>query len=102
MPGLILPPAFAIHGERPATHCTLCGHPFFEREIGPGGAFERHVMSHPIEDMHPHSLHTQAPGLFDSNSEASGDVEWGQYIRRMNEERPEGWRRWMRTSLDQG
>jgi hypothetical protein len=76
----------------------LCGHWFY---AGEERAYERHVMSHPIEDMHPHSLHTQAPGLFDSNHEASGDVEWGQYIRRMNEERPEGWRRWMRTSLDQ-
>jgi hypothetical protein len=79
------PPRFA---------CTLCEKTFTEDERH---QFERHVLSHPPEDIRPHSPRMRAPGLYDPHHE-SGDVEWQRWIDENNEVRPAEWRKWMKTS----
>ena len=95
MPTIWLPPSHAIHNKPPKFACTLCEAVFTEDERF---QFERHVMrAHDESDLRPHSPRMQAPALFDPKHD-SGDVEWGEWIRRNNESRPEQWRRWMKTS----
>lgn len=97
MPGFYLPPSHVIHGREPKYKCALCGKPFFE---GEQSAFERHCLKdHSHEEVRSHSDMVRAPGLFDPNYEGS-DVEWGKWIERNNRERPEEWRKWMKTGLD--
>jgi cytosine/adenosine deaminase-related metal-dependent hydrolase len=91
---IFIPPSHKIHDEGPRFACTLCPAVFGQDERH---QFERHVLAHPVEDMHPHSPKTQAPGLWDPYHE-SGDVEWQRFIDRKNAEDPDGWRRWMKTS----
>ena len=93
-PAIWLPPSHKIHGKKPKYLCTLCPMVFYE---GEESLYERHVIrGHSHEELREHSLQAQAPGIFDPNHE-SGDVEWGRWIERNNRERPEQWRKWMRT-----
>jgi hypothetical protein len=97
MPGLYLPAPHAIHKLEPKWTCALCGHPFYE---GERAAMERHVLrDHSHEEVRSHSDTVRAPGLFDPLYEGS-DVEWGKWIAKNQAERPEDWRRWMKTGLD--
>lgn len=95
MPGLYLPPSHVIHGRDPKYSCALCGAVFYE---GERNAYERHVLKdHSHEEVRSHSYAVQAPGLF---SPDAGDAEWGRWIAKNNAERPEDWKRWMKTGLD--
>jgi hypothetical protein len=94
-PAIWLPPSHAIHQKGPKYACTLCDAVFFEDERH---QYERHCVSgHSVEELREHSLQAQAPGLFDPHHE-SGDVEWQKWIDKNQAERPEDWRRWMKTS----
>lgn len=78
--GLIIPHSHKIHDKPPAFACCLCPAVFTEDE---GRQYQDHcIRGHSIEDLREVSLQAQAPGLFDPNHEASGDVEWGQWIAR--------------------
>lgn len=88
---LILPPSHVIHGTSPSFACTLCEKVFWSHERA---AFERHVLSHPVEDMVPHSPQMQAPALF---GEEGGDQDWAKWVREHAESDPDGWERWGRT-----
>jgi hypothetical protein len=95
MPGLILPPSHVIHNKPPKYACTLCDAVFTEDERF---QFEHHVLrGHDHAELREHSYAVQAPGLF---SPDAGDAEWGRWIAKNNAERPEDWRRWMKTGLD--
>jgi hypothetical protein len=97
MPGLILPPSHVIHGKPPKFACTLCEAVFTEDERH---QFEHHVLrGHDHAELREHSLQAQAPGIFDPHHE-SGDVAWQEWIDKNSAERPEDWRRWMKTGLD--
>ncbi len=71
---LWLPPGHAIHQTPPKFLCTLCEWVGWEER-----EYVRHVMGHPVEDLHPYSPQTQAPGVF---SPDAGDKEWGEWIDR--------------------
>jgi hypothetical protein len=88
--GLIIPNRM---NETPAFACTICPAEFYATERQ---QFERHVLSHPPEEIQPHSPAMQAPGIFDPYHE-SGDVAWQKWIDRKNAEDPHGWAKWMRT-----
>jgi hypothetical protein len=88
--GLIIP----NRSQRRKFLCTICPAEFGEDERH---QFERHVLSHPPEDIQPHSPRMRAPGLYDPHHE-SGDVEWQRWIDENNEVRPAEWRKWMKTS----
>jgi hypothetical protein len=78
--------------------CALCGHPFYE---GERAAYERHCLKdHSHEEVRSHSLVVQAPGLFDNTHPDYNDVAWAEWIAKNHAERPEQWRRWMKTGLD--
>jgi hypothetical protein len=87
-----------LTSESPRFACTICEAIFTADERH---AFERHVLSHPPEEIKPHSPHMSAPGLFDPNADV-GDTDWRDWIDKNNRERPEAWRKWMKTDLDKG
>lgn len=86
--GLIVPRRL---NETPTLFCTICPKEFYRDEYA---AYERHVISHPLEDLVPHSPAMQAPALF---SDAGGDEEWAKWVRDHRESDPHGWARWGRT-----
>lgn len=101
-PMLYLPPGSSLHNETPKFACHLCE----EREPGAGlfythAAYVSHFDNNRCADLEAKvrakSFTLRAPGLFDPWYEGS-DVEWGRFIDRMWRERPEQWRRWMKTS----
>lgn len=89
--GLIIPASHTIHEKAPKFACTLCEAVFTEDERR---QYQRHVMSHPMEDVVAHSPRHQAPGLFGPEA---GDAEWAKWIRDHNASDPDGWERWMKT-----
>lgn len=90
-----LPPSHAIHNTEPAAWCTLCGKPFYPNDMGPRGAYERHVVSgHSEEEILVHSPQHQAPGLFGT---AGGDEDWTKWVEDHRKSDPHGWARWGRT-----
>jgi hypothetical protein len=98
MSGLILPPSHTIHGREPKWACTLCGHPFYE---GERVAYERHVVrGHSHEEIRSHSDRVRFPAFYDNYHPDFNDVGWQRWIDKNNAERPEQWRRWMKTGLD--
>jgi hypothetical protein len=103
-PSLWIPPSSSIHGERPKFRCHICQ----DRDPGAGlfyshAAYVAHFEQDRCKDLETEirmrSFTLRAPGFFDPWYEGS-DVEWGKFIERKWKERPEQWRKWMRTGLD--
>lgn len=80
--------------EVPAYACTICPAEFYSDEKH---QYERHVLSHPVEDLVPHSPALQSPVLFGN---AGGDIEWKAWIDKHKAIDPKGldWHRWGKTS----
>lgn len=74
--------------ETPVYFCTICDSRFYEDERH---QYERHVLSHPVEDLVPHSLAMQNPVLF---GDAGGDQDWAAWVKRHAETDPNGWAKW--------
>lgn len=79
--------------EQPVYFCTLCDSSFYVDEKH---AYERHVLSHPLEEVQAHTLTHQAPGIF---GDKGGDEEWGAWVDKHRAIDPEGRdaHKWMRT-----
>lgn len=79
--------------EQPVYFCTLCQARFYVDEKH---AYERHVLSHPLEEVQARTLSHQAPGIFGS---AGGDQDWRKWVEDHRRTDPLGlhWDKWGRT-----
>lgn len=100
IPGVNVAPSHTVHNRPPKWRCCLCGHPFFE---GEERAYRRHVTDSKVHDdaeIAARSPRHQAPGLFDNRHPDYNDIAWADWIEKNARERPEQWKRWMKTDLD--
>lgn len=88
--GLIIPRSHAIHGTPPAFACTLCPAVF---TVDERALYERHVLSHPLEEIQAECPEFQAPGLF---GRTAGDQDWRAWVERHRAADPHGldWDKW--------
>jgi hypothetical protein len=58
--------------------------------------YERHVLSHPLEDVQAISPAHQAPALF---GRGGGDTDWTAWVQKHREQDPRGlrWDKWGKT-----
>lgn len=91
--GLIIPHSHKIHDKPPKYACTLCEAVFTGDERG---QYERHVLSHSLEEIQAQCPEFQAPGIF---GRTAGDQEWRAWVDRHRASDPKGldWARWGRT-----
>lgn len=99
-----IPPSSSIHKERAKYRCHICqdrdpGAGLFYSEAAYRDHFDNNRCRELEEQARLRSFTLRAPGLFDPWYEGS-DVEWGRWIEKNWRERPEQWRKWMRTGLD--
>lgn len=73
-----------------AARCTVCGKPFWEREIRRGGAYERHVVA--CAEEHAEDLRSAGDRL-GWNGEDFGDGEYRRWVEKYAQEIIEGRKR---------
>ena len=72
-----------------------CGKRYYDYEQT---AFANHVASHSLDEHRQLSFKTRMPAFFDNYHPDFNDVDWQRWIDRKSVERPEQWRKWMKTS----
>lgn len=91
--GLIIPHSHKIHQKPPQYACTLCEAVFTEDERH---QYERHVLSHPLEEVQAQTLSHQAPGIF---GDKGSDLEWAKWVEDHRRTDPQGLQahKWLKT-----